>query len=796
MAYNPRDPGPFPKSRGDAIRSQDWNEAVNEVLRLNDHKVNKAGDAITGSLNVSGNVGVGTTSPGAKLHVAGGSIRWGNNSELVADQGGSIELGGNNATAGTGLPYIDFHFSGLTQDFNTRITNDANGRLSLMASTLQATGNVGIGTASPQRALSVNAALNVDQANANTGAVNPGITFGSSSGEGIASKRTAGGNQAGLDLYTNNAARLSITNNGNVGIGTANPQFGRLMIEDGAVPLSLRETGQAGTQGGLWRMPLDAGILRFDVNTAAAGDFSSYVTPVAMNAVGNVGIGTTAPGAKLDISGSGGAAQCCAPAAHPPTLSLAEASSSANRQAWLQFHNVNEAECYIRLAGGGPTGSGREGQRRLEIGDSQGVMTGLTVTGNVGIGTTAPENAEGWNKVLDILGGAHTKLSIRTASIDARVMAHAAWWGAPAGMLIGTHTNHSLSFGTNRSTRMIVDANGNVGIGTTGPLFKLHVVGPGGFGGEDSTGVSQAGNVPLVAQSNGTAIGIINSNGRQAFALNIDGNAGTNNARGVPTFYDKYDGGWHQCLSLKNGNVGIGTTGPEAKLHVVGGDIRLEATRTFYSPGRMHIHGEEILFLLNLQGVNISKAWGGNGNLIVEGQAWKPGGGGFAQISDKRLKKGVKPLKGALDKLTQLRGVSFEWRKPEEQGDLTGPQIGMVAQEVEEVLPEWVEEDPRGYKGLAIRGFEALAVEAFKELKAENETLKTKNEELEERIRVLEVNAAGRADDRGVEDTGEVDATEAAERKARELGVQLSEVKGTGSGGRVVVRDVEKAAKG
>src|SRR5215207_407694 len=144
MAYNPRDPGPFPKTRGHAIRSEDWNEAVNEVLRLNTEKINKAGDAITGSLTVSANLGVGTTNPGAKLHVAGGgSIRWANNSELVADQGGSIELGGNNSTAGTGLPYIDFHFSGLTQDFNTRITNDANGRLSLIAPTLQATGNVG-----------------------------------------------------------------------------------------------------------------------------------------------------------------------------------------------------------------------------------------------------------------------------------------------------------------------------------------------------------------------------------------------------------------------------------------------------------------------------------------------------------------------------------------------------------------------------------------------------------------------------------------------------------------------------
>jgi len=94
---------------------------------------------------------------------------------------------------------------------------------------LTVSGNVGIGLTGPQQALSVGASLNVDQADANNGAVNPGITFGSNSGEGIASRRTTGGNQAGLDLYTGSTARLSITNGGNVGIGTINPQ-GRLDV--------------------------------------------------------------------------------------------------------------------------------------------------------------------------------------------------------------------------------------------------------------------------------------------------------------------------------------------------------------------------------------------------------------------------------------------------------------------------------------------------------------------------------------------------------------------------------------
>src|SRR5215208_7711036 len=122
---------------------------------------------------------------------------------------------------------------------------------------------------------------------------------------------------------------------------------------------------------------------------------------------------------------------------------------------------------------------------------------------------------------------------------------------------------------------------GNVGIGTAAPLYRLHAVAPGGFGAEDSDGLSLAGNVPLIAQSNSTAIGIINGSGRQAFALNIDGNGGASNTRGVPTFYDKYDGGWHQCLSLKNGRVGIGTYDPQGKLDV-SGDIRSWNSATYF----------------------------------------------------------------------------------------------------------------------------------------------------------------------------------------------------------------------
>jgi hypothetical protein len=82
---------------------------------------------------------------------------------LSTDQGGSLELGGDNATAGIGSPYIDFHFAGKTQDYSVRLQNDADGRLSLWGSTLYVSGSLGIGIDSPTHRLHVNDFMGIRQ---------------------------------------------------------------------------------------------------------------------------------------------------------------------------------------------------------------------------------------------------------------------------------------------------------------------------------------------------------------------------------------------------------------------------------------------------------------------------------------------------------------------------------------------------------------------------------------------------------------------------------------------------------
>jgi len=128
--------------------------------------------------------------------------------------------------------------------------------------------------------------------------------------------------------------------------------------------------------------------------------------------------------------------------------------------------------------------------------------------------------------------------------------------------------------------------------------------------------------------------------------------------------------------------------------------------------------------------------------LEVAGAAAKPGGGAWSVASDARLKRDVRCLEGALETLLALRGVRFEYVDPAAIGEREGGQIGFVAQEVETVLPDWVEDGADGYKRLSIHGFEALAVEALRELRATQEDelarLRAENDELRARLERLE----------------------------------------------------------
>ena len=81
----------------------------------------------------------------------------------------------------------------------------------------------------------------------------------------------------------------------------------------------------------------------------------------------------------------------------------------------------------------------------------------------------------------------------------------------------------------------------------------------------------------------------------------------------------------------------------------------------------------------------------------------------FNSTSDINLKQNVKVIDNPLEKVLQLNGVSFDWKHMQQSS------AGVIAQDVEKVLPEIVRGDVDGYKSLNYNGLIGLLIEAVKE---------------------------------------------------------------------------------
>ena len=99
--------------------------------------------------------------------------------------------------------------------------------------------------------------------------------------------------------------------------------------------------------------------------------------------------------------------------------------------------------------------------------------------------------------------------------------------------------------------------------------------------------------------------------------------------------------------------------------------------------------------------------------------------------SDERLKENIKPIPWALDKLMKINGVTFDWKPLTEEQKIhihghEGHDVGVIAQEIEKVLPEVVTTRDNGYKAVKYEKIVALLIEAIKEQQSEIDQLKDK----------------------------------------------------------------------
>ncbi|PHN07933.1 hypothetical protein CRP01_04035 [Flavilitoribacter nigricans DSM 23189 = NBRC 102662] len=179
--------------------------------------------------------------------------------------------------------------------------------------------------------------------------------------------------------------------------------------------------------------------------------------------------------------------------------------------------------------------------------------------------------------------------------------------------------------------------------------------------------------------------------------------------------------------------VGIGNLSPEALLHVRGESIIQDENKllTLRSNGdnaflayeyRGGFSGANIGYFYDVGEpyyyIDMPDGLFGEFIMLTDGRIFQ---NGSLIHSDRRLKSDIQPIHNSMSTIQQLRGVSFRYKSEYTKGQKSAsePTIGLIAQEVEEVLPQLVQERPDGYKAVNYTGLIPLLIEAAKEQQKE-----------------------------------------------------------------------------
>lgn len=265
-------------------------------------------------VNGSGNVGIGTSSPLAKLDVAG-ALRSGGDAtyrgDVVIQQlgnsataNGGLELKADAASAGYGARILTV-FDGASS-YNLGFQTRSNSAAWSTQMTIMPSGNFGLGQTSVTAVFgrTISATGPGGATYRVTGATVSGYFFSS---DGLGVVGVAAETNHPLTFFTNSLERVRITNTGNVGIGTTTPVSNRGLTVNAATDYFGIELTVAGGQVARWMQESTGGVY-FDYGVASqAGRFlsirSASTDVMRFTSAGNIGIGTTTPSVKLDVVG-------------------------------------------------------------------------------------------------------------------------------------------------------------------------------------------------------------------------------------------------------------------------------------------------------------------------------------------------------------------------------------------------------------------------------------------------------------------------------------------------------------
>ena len=107
-------------------------------------------------------------------------------------------------------------------------------------------------------------------------------------------------------------------------------------------------------------------------------------------------------------------------------------------------------------------------------------------------------------------------------------------------------------------------------------------------------------------------------------------------------------------------------------------------------------------------------------SLLIEGTIKATGDVTAFHSSDERLKDNVTPIESAIDKINQIGGYEFDWNSDSEH---SGHDVGVIAQEIEKVLPEVVTTRENGFKAVRYEKIVALLIQALKEQQSQIDDL-------------------------------------------------------------------------